>query len=138
MRLEGDLTAVAVNRYCAASVIDEHLLAREVPLAHRALQALLPVPINLAERASLVRRRTMLGAVFLPQQLQGHMPVAFEFAVDPCAVRGRPGGRFGRRHAEHSSLELNLGELLGLGSLDSAGAQCPQILRNRSHGPYEA
>src|ERR1700688_404645 len=125
MRLEGDLTAIAVNRYRAAGVIDEHLLAGEVSLAHRALQALLPVPINLAERASLVRRRTMLGAVFLPQQLQGYVSVAFELPMDPRAVRGRPARRFGRRDTEHLSLELDFGELLGLASVDSAGAQCP-------------
>src|SRR5271156_5802829 len=125
MRLEGDLAAIAVNRYRAAGVIDKHLLAGEVALAHRAPQALLPVAINLAERASLVRRRAMLGAVFLPEQLQGHVPVAFELPVDPRAVRCRPGRRFGRRHAEHPALELDLGELVGLASLDSASAQCP-------------
>src|SRR3984957_14829242 len=128
MRLESDLTAVAVNRYRAARVIDEHLLAGEVPLAHRALQALLPVPVNLAERASLVRRRAVLGAVFLPQQLQGYVPVAFELPVDPCAVRRCPSRRFPRRDAEHPALELDLGKLFGLLSFDSAGAQCPYIL----------
>src|ERR1700730_13273626 len=106
MRLEGDLPAIAVNWYRAAGVIDEHLLAGEVPLAHRALQALLPVPVNLAERASLVRRRTMLGAVFLPQQLQRDVPVAFELPMDPRAVRRRPARRFGRREAEHPALEV--------------------------------
>src|ERR1700676_2633364 len=125
MRLESDLTAIAVNWHRAPGVVDEHLLAGEVPLAHRALQALLPVPVNLAERASLVRRRTMLGAVFLPQQLQGHVPVAFELPVDPRAVRCRPGRRFPRRDAEHPALKLDLGELVGLASVDSAGAQCP-------------
>jgi hypothetical protein len=48
--------------------------------------------------------------------------------VDPRAVRGRPGRRFGRRDAEHPALELDLGELVGLASVDSAGAQCPQYL----------
>src|SRR5258708_25884433 len=123
MRLEGALTAIAVNRYRAAGVIDEHLLASEVPLAHRALQALVPVPVDLAERASLVRRRAVLSAVFLPQQLQRYVRVTFELPMDPRAVRSRPARRFGRRDAEHFSLELDFGELLGLASLDSAGAQ---------------
>jgi hypothetical protein len=43
--------------------------------------------------------------------------------ADERAVRGRLGRRLGGRDAEHPMLELDLGELVGLASVDSAGAR---------------
>src|SRR5262245_5031290 len=52
-----------------AGVIDEHLLARDVRLAHRRRVALLPRPLQLADLRVTVTI-TMLLAILLPEQFQ--------------------------------------------------------------------
>ena len=92
---------VPIDRYRAAGVIDEELLAGEVPLAHRALQPCFPAPVDLAEGAAAVGGRTVLRAVLLPQQLQRYVPVALEILVDPGAVgRHEPQRRTACRYFE--------------------------------------
>src|ERR1700730_10235062 len=95
MRAERLEAAVAQDRYRADGEIDEQLLAREVPMAHRVFQTLLPTPINQAERATAVRRGAKASGVFFPQQLQGDMTMALQLAMDPRAVRRHQGGRLG-------------------------------------------
>src|ERR1017187_6750113 len=66
MRPERLLAARPVDRHRTPSVIDKQLLAGEVPLAHRALQALLPGTVDLAERAAAVGRRAEATGGTLP------------------------------------------------------------------------
>src|ERR1019366_6591799 len=79
MRPERLLAARAIDRHRASGVVDKQLFAREVALAHRALQALRPGTVDLAERAAAVGRRAVTPLVLLPQQLQRHVPVTLEF-----------------------------------------------------------
>jgi len=62
------LAAAAMDRHGAPGVIDEQLLAGEVTLAHRALQALFPTTVDCAEGAALIRRLTVTLSVLFSQQ----------------------------------------------------------------------
>ena len=98
----------AVNRDLGPRVVDEELLAGDVPLAHRARRVALPAPVMGAELAVAVRRRAVLSAILLPEQLQRDMPMALELLVDRGARRHdelrRPTGRL----AIHTPLELGV------------------------------
>lgn len=119
LRTEGLLAAAAVDRHRAAGVINEQLLAGKMPLAHRALQAPLPAPVDLAKGAAPVGGGAVRLCVLLPQQLQHHVAVALELLVDPRAVRchERPGLRR-RRRPEHPPLQLGLRQALRFGRRD--------------------
>lgn len=89
-----DLAAVTVDDHGAFSrVVNEHLLAGAVCLAHDQVQSLAPAMVVLAELAVLIGlQRRLTGArrldVFGPQQLQGHAG-APQLLMDPLAVDRR-------------------------------------------------
>lgn len=72
-----------------AGVVDEQPLPTGVHQAHRALLALDPAAVLLAEGAVTVGRLTCAGVVLLPQQLQRHAR-ALELLVQPGMVRLLP------------------------------------------------
>ena len=85
-----DLAADRVHhRHGVAGVVDEQPLAAGVHLSHRALLALDPGAVLLAEGAVAVGALTGAGAVLLPQQLQRHAR-ARELLVQRGVVRLLP------------------------------------------------
>jgi hypothetical protein len=138
MRIKRHHVAVTVYRQSAPGIIDEQLFTGEVPLAHRAVQPLFSSPVNLAERAALVCRGAVLADVFFPQELQRHVPMALQFAVDPRTVRRRPDrGLYRCRGAEDPLHKLGFGQHFGFHRTDPAGAQGVDILRDRPKGQPE-
>src|SRR6185312_1408675 len=108
-----------IDRHGASGVIDEELLAGEVPLAHRALQALLPAPVSLAKGAAPVGGPAVSLDVLFPQQLQRHMPMALELGMHPGEVRRHELWRLaGRTRTKYPLLELALGQRLRIGRAD--------------------
>ena len=119
LRPEGLFTMSSVDRHGASGVIDEELLAGEVPLAHRALQALLPAPVALAKGAAPVGGFSVPLDVLFPQQLQRHMPMALELRMHPGEVRRHQLWRLaGRAGAKYPLLELALGQRLRIRRAD--------------------
>ena len=119
-----DLTGLRIDdRYGGATVINEALFTGLVDLAHGALLLLLPVPEAVTVLRVAVTSIGILGSVFLPQQLLGHV-FAFEFLIDGWPVRqliagGRSGIGAGIEHGCQAAIVQVLwqwpGNLQGIG-----------------------
>ncbi len=89
-RSRRDIAGLAiVDRHRGAGPVDEHLLAGLCVLPEH--DVVIPVPplIQLAETAVAVAVRLRFAILF-PEQLQGHMFVTFELAMDFGEVQARP------------------------------------------------
>ena len=76
------------HRHGAPGVVDEHLLARAMLLAHHRIERRRPCPVTVTESAVL-QPLGMGRLVLLPQQRKRHV-VATQLAVNLCPVRQRP------------------------------------------------
>ena len=77
-----------------AGVIDEQLVASDMGLAHGRGEPAAPIPVEIAEPAVAVTV-AMNGAVFLPQERQGHAG-PLQLAMQQRPVGKRPA--IGRKH----------------------------------------
>ena len=129
-RPEHRLIVRAVDRDLGAGIVDEQLLAGDVPLAHRARRLALPAPVMGAELAVAVRRGSVLSPIFLPQQLQRDVSMALELLVHRRARRHHELRRPACRLAIHAPLELGVVPLFRDRPCDP-GCPCRvQILRH--------
>ena len=104
-----------------AGVVGEELVAADVDLAHRALQAFGPIAVLDAEARVLVRQCVGLG-VLLPQQLQRHAG-ALELLVDVGVVGLEVACCTRHRRLEQPRLELRVVEALCCSPVDAGGAR---------------
>jgi hypothetical protein len=110
------------HRHRLAGVVHEQALAARVDLAHRALQPLGPGAVLLAVRAVAVSLLPHLGAVLLPQQLQGEAG-----ALEPLVQRGvvglRPGGAARSRRRVQPGLQFVVAQRAGQRPVDASVAR---------------
>ena len=132
----GDRAGGRVNqRHGVAAVVHEELLAGDVDLAHRALQALRERAVLDAKARVLVRQRVVAG-VLLPQQLQRDAG-ALELLVNEREVGDELVARSRHRRAEQPGLEFVVVECLGHAPVDAGRAGQRHVLARRALGDLQ-
>ena len=126
-----DLAALRVDHLGrGAGVIDEHLLAGHMALAHGYVELAFPSPIARAELAVAITIRVD-GAVFFPQQRQGDAG-PLEFAMQRRPVGGRASPRINnRRRREQQAIQIFVRKTLGQRPAQTGALGAANIVSDR-------
>ena len=119
----GDLPRAGIHDgHGLPGVVQKHLLAGHMRLAHRALERLGPGGVFDAERGVLVGYPLVLLLVLLPQQLQRDAG-AFELAVNPVVVGFELARTSSHRRAVQPPLQFLVRQALGGRPVHAGGAR---------------
>ena len=118
------------HRHRVAGKVDEQLLGGAMRLPHGWRDGLAPLPVKIAKPAVAVTI-SVLGPVFLPQQLQRH-GAPLQLLVDMGPIGQRPGWLLvERRQREQPPFQLSIVHSLGHRPGDAADGGAPQIFADR-------